>query len=36
MYFGDIVEEKNVEDLFENPQASYTKKLLSVIPKITI
>lgn len=36
MYFGDIVEEKNVEDLFANPEAAYTKKLLGAIPKIDI
>ncbi len=34
MYYGNIVELKNVEDLFENPEADYTKKLLSAIPVI--
>ena len=34
MYFGDIVELKSVDDLFENPEADYTKKLLSAIPTI--
>ncbi len=34
MYFGDIVEKKSVDDLFENPEADYTKKLLSAIPTI--
>ncbi len=34
MYFGDIVELKSVEDLFENPEAAYTQKLLSAIPTI--
>ncbi|MDX1809640.1 MAG: ATP-binding cassette domain-containing protein [Sulfurospirillaceae bacterium] len=34
MYYGDIVEEKSVDELFANPQAEYTKKLLSAIPKI--
>jgi len=34
MYYGDIVELKSVEDLFDNPEADYTKKLLSAIPTI--
>jgi ABC-type oligopeptide transport system ATPase subunit len=34
MYFGDIVELKTVDELFSNPQAAYTKKLLSAIPII--
>jgi len=34
MYFGDIVELKTVDELFSNPQAAYTKKLLSAIPTI--
>ena len=34
MYFGDIVELKSVDDLFKNPEADYTKKLLSAIPTI--
>ncbi len=34
MYFGDIVELKSVDDLFRNPEADYTKKLLSAIPTI--
>ncbi len=34
MYFGDIVELSNVDELFANPKHEYTKKLLSAIPKI--
>ncbi|OUR74514.1 oligopeptide ABC transporter ATP-binding protein OppF, partial [Arcobacter sp. 31_11_sub10_T18] len=34
MYFGDIVELSTVDELFENPKADYTKKLLSAIPTI--
>jgi ABC-type oligopeptide transport system ATPase subunit len=34
MYFGDVVELEDVEELFSNPKADYTKKLLSSIPKI--
>ena len=34
MYFGDIVEAKTVDDLFENPEHDYTQKLLSAIPTI--
>ncbi len=34
MYFGDIVELKSVDNLFTNPEADYTKKLLSAIPTI--
>jgi len=34
MYYGNIVELKDVEDLFKNPEADYTKKLLSAIPVI--
>ena len=34
MYFGDVVELSSVEDLFSNPKADYTKKLLGAIPKI--
>ncbi len=34
MYFGDIVEMTDVEELFSNPKHEYTKKLLSAIPKI--
>lgn len=32
MYFGDIVEENDVDTLLSNPQHDYTKKLLSAIP----
>lgn len=34
MYFGKIVESKNVEDIFINPEHEYTKKLISAIPVI--
>ena len=34
MYFGDVVELSSVEELFNNPKAEYTKKLLSAIPKV--
>lgn len=34
MYFGDVVELSTVDELFENPKADYTKKLLSAIPKL--
>lgn len=34
MYFGDVVEDGTVEELFSNPKHEYTKKLLSAIPKI--
>lgn len=34
MYFGDIVELKDVNELFENPKHEYTKKLLSAIPHV--
>ncbi|MDC0932786.1 ATP-binding cassette domain-containing protein [Arcobacteraceae bacterium] len=34
MYFGDVVELATVEDLFQNPQDDYTKKLLNAIPSI--
>ena len=34
MYFGDIVELSTVDELFENPKADYTKKLLSAIPTV--
>ncbi|NQY94046.1 MAG: ABC transporter ATP-binding protein, partial [Campylobacteraceae bacterium] len=34
MYFGDIVELSTVDELFANPKADYTKKLLSAIPTI--
>lgn len=34
MYFGDIVEAKDVDSLFANPQHSYTQKLLSAIPHV--
>lgn len=34
MYFGDVVEEKGVEELFANPEHPYTQTLLNAIPKI--
>lgn len=34
MYFGDVVELSTVDELFENPKADYTKKLLSAIPTL--
>jgi len=34
MYFGDVVELSSVDELFRNPKADYTKKLLSAIPKL--
>ena len=34
MYFGKIVEKKSAQELFEDPQDPYTKKLLSAIPTI--
>ncbi|BCL70297.1 peptide ABC transporter ATP-binding protein [Vibrio nigripulchritudo] len=32
MYFGKIVEMGGVKEIYDNPQADYTKKLLSAIP----
>src|SRR5699024_511409 len=34
MYKGRLVEEGNTEDIFNNPQHIYTKKLISSIPDI--
>lgn len=34
MHFGNIVENEDVDTLFENPKHDYTKKLLSAIPSI--
>lgn len=34
MYYGDVVELSSVDDLFANPKAEYTKKLLSAIPTV--
>jgi len=34
MYFGDVVELSSVDELFDNPKADYTKKLLGAIPTI--
>jgi ABC-type glutathione transport system ATPase component len=34
MYHGKIVEEGNVEAIFENPQADYTRMLLAAVPKL--
>lgn len=35
LYFGKVVETAPTEELFENPQHSYTKTLLSAIPRDT-
>ena len=34
MYFGNIVENADVDTIFENPQHEYTKKLIEAIPII--
>ncbi|PYI55679.1 ABC transporter ATP-binding protein [Paenibacillus flagellatus] len=34
MYAGRVVEEANVQDLFENPQHPYTKGLIHSVPKL--
>jgi peptide/nickel transport system ATP-binding protein len=34
MYQGKVVEQADVEDLFARPQADYTKKLLSSVPRL--
>jgi ABC-type oligopeptide transport system ATPase subunit len=34
MYFGNIVENADVDTIFENPQDDYTKKLINAIPII--
>ena len=34
MHFGKIVEQGAAQEVFENPQADYTKKLISAIPKL--
>jgi len=36
MYFGSIVETKSAEELFENPEHTYTQTLLRAIPKIDL
>jgi len=33
MYRGNIVESASAEEIYENPQHSYTKKLLAAVPK---
>ncbi len=33
LYYGKVMEYSSVNELFENPQSSYTKTLLSAIPK---
>ena len=33
MYLGELVEFESTENIFSNPQHSYTKKLLSAIPQ---
>ena len=32
MYHGELVEYNTTHDIFNNPQHSYTKKLLTAIP----
>ena len=34
MYFGEIVEEAPVRDLFDHPQHAYTRQLLDSAPRI--
>ncbi len=34
MYFGDIVEQNSVDEILENPQHEYTKKLLGAVPHL--
>ena len=34
MYLGHVVEKASVNDLFNNPKHSYTKALLSAVPKV--
>src|SRR6516164_11096801 len=34
MYRGKIVEEGSVQEIFENPQADYTRMLLAAVPKL--
>jgi ABC-type glutathione transport system ATPase component len=34
MFQGRIVEEGNVQDIFENPKADYTRMLLAAVPKL--
>ncbi len=36
MYFGDIVESGDVDEIFSNPKHEYTKTLLGAIPKIEV
>jgi oligopeptide/dipeptide ABC transporter ATP-binding protein len=36
MYLGQIVEEADTQELFENPQHPYTKGLLACVPHLTI
>ncbi|MGB8356655.1 MAG: ABC transporter ATP-binding protein, partial [Chthoniobacteraceae bacterium] len=33
MYRGNIVESASAEEIYQNPQHSYTKKLLAAVPK---
>jgi oligopeptide/dipeptide ABC transporter ATP-binding protein len=35
MYTGKIVEESNVEEIFEKPRHPYTQGLLRSVPKLT-
>ena len=36
MYQGEVVEEATVTDLFANPRADYTKRLLAAVPRIDV
>ncbi|MEU4644889.1 dipeptide/oligopeptide/nickel ABC transporter permease/ATP-binding protein [Micromonospora sp. NPDC023814] len=35
MYQGEIVEERDVFDIFDDPRSDYTRKLLSLAPRLT-
>ena len=36
MYKGKIVEQGSVEEILKNPKNSYTKKLLSAVPRVEL
>ncbi len=36
MYFGEIVEQNTRDEIFNNPQHSYTKTLLAATPRATV
>ena len=36
MYKGKIVEQGSVEEILKNPKHSYTKKLLSAVPRVEL